>query len=193
MLNLNDRYRSLQASLTQIDSDMDPSEIHGTLCGLLCSSQDFDLAQWLVSLFPDIDPNNEVVGGIKQELAELYQDSLDRLNDPVCQFELLLPDDDNAIESQVFALGDWCQGFMIGLAMGGVEDFNVLPDDSREVVNDMVEIARAGTSYELGGQDDSEDEDAYSQLVEYIRVGVMLINEELNPINKSAVSNTTLH
>ncbi|MFV2055986.1 MAG: UPF0149 family protein [Thiohalomonadales bacterium] len=193
MLNLNDRYRSLQVSLTQLDSDMDPSEIHGTLCGLLCASAEFDLQQWTSALFSEFDPNNDVVAAIKQELAELYQDSLNRLNDPLCQFELLLPDDDIDVEIQVYALGDWCQGFMIGLAMGGVDDFNVLPDDSREVINDMVEIARAGTSYDLGEEDDDDDDDAYLQLVEYIRVGVMLINEELNPMKMSVANHSTLH
>jgi len=192
MLNLNDRYRSLQVSLTQLDNDMEPSEIHGTLCGLLCASNELDLDKWVSSLFPDVDPHNDVVVGIKQELAELYRDSKARLNDPVCQFELLLPDEDSNIETQIFALGDWCQGFMVGMAMGGIEDFKTLPEDSREVINDMIEIARAGTSYDLEGEDD-EDDNTFSELVEYIRVGVMLINEELNPRDLTLVNKSTLH
>jgi len=192
MLNLNDRYRSLQVSLTQLDNDMEPSEIHGTLCGLLCASSELDLDKWVSSLFPDVDAHNDVVMGIKQELAELNRDSKARLNDPVCQFELLLPDDDSNIETQIFALGDWCQGFMVGMAMGGVEDFKTLPEDSREVINDMIEIARAGTSYDLEGEDD-EDDNTFSELVEYIRVGVMLINEELNPRDLTLVNKSTLH
>ena len=81
------------------------------------------------------------------------------------------------------ALGEWCQGFLSGLTLGGISDFDKLGTDAREVVEDLVEIARAGTSYHLEGSE--EDEQAYAELMEYLRVGVLLINEELQPL-KSA-------
>ena len=95
------------------------------------------------------------------------------------------------MELQVNALGEWCQGFLIGLSLGGVEDFQALPDDAKEIARDLVEIARAGTSYELSGLED--DEEAFVELVEFIRVGALLINEELHPNKISQVEDTTVH
>jgi hypothetical protein len=54
----------------------------------------------------------------------------------------------------------------------------------------MVEIARAG-SYELDGGE--EDEQSYQQLLEYVRTGVLLLNEELHPTKAPPRDDVTLH
>lgn len=58
----------------------------------------------------------------------------------------------------------------------------VLPEDTAELIRDMVEIARAG--HDLGDDSDA-DEDSYMQVFEYVRMGVLLINEELQPSHKA--------
>jgi hypothetical protein len=114
-----------------------------------------------------------------------------QLNDPYCELQLLLPTDEDHIDQRVNALGDWCQSYLVGLTLGGVKDFSPLPDDARDMANDLIEIARAGTSYDLEGSE--EDENAYAELVEYVRVGVLLINEELQPTRSSPQSDSILH
>ena len=56
-----------------------------------------------------------------------------------------------------------------------------------ELIRDLVEIARAGHDV---SQEDENDEESYMQLYEYVRMGVLLINEELQPIE---AANDTLH
>ena len=106
----------------------------------------------------------------------------------------MLPDDDDSLTQRVNAIGDWSQGYLIGLSLGGITDFAPLPDDAREIAKDLLEISRAGTSYDLEGNE--EDENAYAELVEYLRVGVLLINEELQPTQAAPLDNesdATLH
>jgi uncharacterized protein YgfB (UPF0149 family) len=121
----------------------------------------------------------------------LHEATQGQLNDPTCDFHLLLPGDDEAIALRVQALGDWCQGFLTGLALGGIKDLQALPDNVREIANDLLEIARAHSSYDLEEQE--EDEQAYAELTEYVRVGVMLINEELHPALSVSGNQETRH
>ena len=54
-----------------------------------------------------------------------------------------------------------------------------LPEDSRDWVQDVIKIGAAG---ELDVHNEDESEEAFIELAEFIRVGVLLMNEELQPI-----------
>jgi hypothetical protein len=92
---------------------------------------------------------------------------------------LLLPDDQTDLDSRTLGLGDWCQGFVMGLMMSGLKDFRKLPENSAEAAQDIVEISRIGSKYQSEGNEDEAV--ALEELIEYVRVGVLLINEELHP------------
>jgi uncharacterized protein len=185
---------TLSSALEKLGSDVTPSEIHGTLTGLLCANANAEPAIWQQSMWPN-QPKGDLLAA---EARDVFQQTHDvtrlQLNEPNCDFQMLLPDDDDSLEQRVNALGDWCQGFLIGLSLGGIKDFAPLPEDAREITKDMLEIARAGTSYDLEGSE--EDENAYAKLTEYLRVGALLINEELQPTHSgpvSTVAGETLH
>ena len=92
------------------------------------------------------------------------------------EFELLLPDDAETIEVRTAALAQWCQGFLYGLGAGAIPDASELPGEVGEVVRDFIEISRAGVD---AAQDAESNESAYAELVEFVRVGVQLLFEEL--------------
>lgn len=184
-------YLNLQDALDRIDTEVTAGEVHGTLSGLLCADPGATTQQWQQHLWPQQATGDLLVAEAQAMLGELHQVTRETLNDPDCDFRLLLPDDDEAISLRAQALGDWCQGFLTGLAIGGVKDFNNLPADAREIATDLVEIARAGSSYEL--TEGEEDEQAFAELVEYVRVGVMLINEELQPTRGGPQGDATTH
>ncbi|WP_455217273.1 UPF0149 family protein [Kaarinaea lacus] len=185
-------YLAISAVLEKLETEVTPAEVHGTLCGLLCANVGASARQWQENLWPESADKNDLVKAEALEiLNQLHDTSRLQLNDPNCEYELLLPDDDDPLENRVNALGDWCQGYLVGLTLGGVTDFSPLPESAREVANDMVEIARAGTSYDLEGSE--EDENAYAELVEYLRVGILLINEELQPDRTPPGADPTIH
>lgn len=171
-------YSSLEAALAKADAELDASESHGVLCGMICASGSVDLSQWLGQIFEELDMNNLLIQEASQLLVGLYEDSRNQLNDAVADFQLLLPDDDDPLALRTEALASWCQGFTFGLAAGGLKKDRELPEDTRELMHDLVEIARAGHDSE---EENDTDEDAYMQLCEYVRMGVLLINEELQP------------
>ena len=90
---------------------------------------------------------------------------------------LLLPDDNEALPVRLEALGQWCEGFYLGLGVAGLSDLDKLPEDSREIVQDMIDIAQIEVDT---GDTSEEDEVAFEEVAEYLRVGALLIHEELS-------------
>jgi uncharacterized protein YgfB (UPF0149 family) len=109
---------------------------------------------------------------------------------PDMEFELLLPGDEQPIEVRTTALAQWCQGFLYGLGAGGITDVTDLPGDAGEVVRDFAEISRAGVD---ATQEEESNEAAYAELVEFVRVGVQLLFEELAALRRPVPAPAPLH
>ena len=72
-----------------------------------------------------------------------------------------------------------------------IQDASRLPGDAGEVVRDLSEITRVGID-----ADDSleSNESAFTELVEFVRVGVQLVFAELEPVRgHSSVVDGPLH
>lgn len=180
-------FKTLQAALEKTEAEMLASEAHGTLCGMSCAGGKPDLQNWLEQVFDEFDLNNMLIKEASQMLVGLFNDTLQQLNDSDADFQMLLPEDEMLLSERTEALAQWCHGFTYGLVTGGLKEETELPEDTAELIRDMVEIARAGHDVSI---EDESDEESYMQLYEYVRMGVLLINEELQP-TKSASS--TVH
>ncbi len=174
-------YISLTEALVKADADLMASESHGVLCGMSCVVSKTALSDWLGHVFEEPDMSNLLIKEASQLLVGLYNDTQLQLSRSEADFQLLLPDDEDSLTQRAEALAVWCQGFTYGLAAGGLKKDQKLPGDTAELIKDMVEIARAG--HDLAEDSDS-DEDAYMQLYEYVRMGVLLISEELQSTHK---------
>lgn len=172
---------SLQQALQRTEADMSAAECHGSLCGIYCASGKIELENWLEQIFEELNLHDALIKEASQMLVGLFQDTQQQLNDTEAGFQLLLPDDEETLDARTEALADWCHGFTYGLAMGGLKEDRELPEDTAEIIRDMTEIARAGF-------DNSEvteaDEEAFMHIQEYVRMGVLLITEELQPISQ---------
>jgi len=171
-------YNSLSDVLVKAEADLVASEAHGALCGMICVAGSVELGSWLDQVFEELDLNNLLIKEASQLLVGLFNDTQAQLHDSQADFHMMLPDDNESLTQRTEALADWCQGFTYGLAAGGLKKDQVLPEDTAELIKDMVEIARAGHDLAV---DSDEDEDAFMQLHEYVRMGVLLISEELQP------------
>ena len=180
-------YQSLQQALQKTVAEMTAAECHGALCGIYCASGKIELEKWLEQIFEELDLNNVLIKEASQLLAGLFNNTQQQLNDTEADFQLLLPSDEDSLEARTEALADWCHGFTYGLAMGGLKKDHELPEDTAEIIRDMTEIARAGFE---SGEIIEADEEAFMHIHEYVRMGVLLITEELQPI---AHSEETLH
>lgn len=177
----------VDSALQGLNAEMDAAELHGHLVGLLCTQGTVDADDWLRRVVPEAE---DEPGGAVDILRGIFAHTVRQVADPLLDFHLLLADEAAPLEQRVLSLGEWCQGFLLGLSEGGAEQLDDLPEDSAEIVRDMVEIAGAG-SYLL--EDGEEDENAYMELVEYVRTGVLLVSEELNPSRSPPRPSTTYH
>jgi len=193
MTNLSLDCDQIESALAALGANINASELHGTLSAIICVNDNSNAETWYQQLVPESDDGDLLQHEARNTLQALYQQTQQHLNDPLCDYQLLLPSDSNALDTRAIALGDWCQGFIMGLMMSGFKDLHKLPENSAEVSQDIVEISRAGGS--APSDDPEEDEAALQELIEYVRVGVLLINEELHPGRepRSTPPDQTLH
>lgn len=172
-------FQTLQQALRQAEAELLAAEAHGVLCGMYCASGNVSLESWLKQVFEVLDMDSTGIREASQLLVGLHENTRQQLNDTEALFELLLPADESSLVERTEALAEWCHGFIFGLAAGGLKRDAQLPADTAELLADMVAISRAGLDET---QADETDEDAYMQLCEYVRMGVLLITEELQPV-----------
>ena len=165
-------YTRIQQLLEHQHSLADAAEAHGTLAGSLCGASGYRFEDWLKEILPE----GRASTAAGATLRELYDATASALIQPDMEFELLLPEDSSALPERAQALAQWCQGFLYGLGAGRILDPGQLPGEVGEIVRDFIEISRAGVEEE--GTEES-DENAYAELVEFVRVGVQLLFEEL--------------
>ncbi|GFE86197.1 UPF0149 family protein [Steroidobacter agaridevorans] len=168
--------------LEGLGSSVPAAEAHGCLVGALCTSPDYPMERWLEEIIPDADQRDDEQS--QQPLRLLYADTLNALRGEDMEFEALLPDDDISLATRAGGLSQWCQGFLYGFGTGQVGTRAVkqeeLPGNVNEILNDLTHIGRA--SVELDGDGNESEEEAYAEVVEYVRVGVQLIHNELIPV-----------
>jgi uncharacterized protein len=150
-----------------------PSDLHGSLTGYLCGGGVADSHGWLAAL--ELDPDDTASDFPQTVLARLYEQCAAWFDDPGQGFEPLLPLADTALESRADALVDWCRGFLGGLGLAGVSREHGLSADGAEILKDFGTIAATRFEY----ADGEEDEDALTEVVEFIRAGVLLLHAEI--------------
>jgi uncharacterized protein YgfB (UPF0149 family) len=172
-------YDRLQAALQSVEADASAAESHGVICGIICASGVQDPPLWLDHLLGEGKTASAMAQSAQLLLTELYSEALLRLNDGDLGLDLLLPDDDTPLPLRSKALGEWCQGFLYGLALGGVREDGVRKGDLGEIMHDFYEISNTRFEHELT---DEDEESAYAEIVEYVRMSVLLCREELRPL-----------
>ncbi len=185
-------WQQIDEALTRLAAEVGPAESHGTLCGLLCGCGEVADAHWLDLLGPRPDPADALARESLQQMVQLAAATRHQLTDSALGFEPLLPHEARPLVERASALGDWCRGFLVGLGHEGRRDPMTLPGDAGELVRDLAGMASLGDDYTIDGSE--EDEQAFAEIVEYLRVGILLINEELNPTRAAPrPADVTLH
>jgi uncharacterized protein YgfB (UPF0149 family) len=181
-------YTEIQRVLIEERSMTEPAEAHGTLAGSLCTAVSYRFEDWLLEILPD---GRAQADAAADALREVYARTAQALvgDDPA--FALLLPEEEQPIDARTAALAQWCQGFLYGLGSRVIQDASRLPGDAGEVVRDLSEITRVGVD---GDDGEESNESAYTELVEFVRVGVQLVVAQLEPVRgHSSVVDGLLH
>lgn len=176
MVASNPAFDDLQRVLMELHALTDAAEAHGTLVGVLCAMP-CSLDDWMAEILPD----GRAEGVQAASLRAIFDATWGALGSGNFGFEPLLPSDEEPIDARTAALGEWCQGFLYGLGTGCVPDASMLKSEAAEVLRDLTEISQVDVDHD----DDAEtNEEAYAELVEFVRVGVQIIYAQLTPLRE---------
>mgnify|MGYP001117352797 CR=1 FL=1 len=170
-LSQADLYRLLDQNLRDSPFGGSAAQAHGIACGLV--SRDIDSTD----LGSEIAHLNFADPISIRALESLLEMSLRDLNQIEFGFDLWLPDVDE-LSIRLDSLAEWAQGYIIGLLFDGNEIRTQLSNELNESVQDVIEIAGLESSSSTA---DGDDEIAFIELREYLRMTTQLIYEELNP------------
>ncbi len=163
-------YRELDQALCKTTLKLNPAQVHGLICGILCGNSNPSTA-W-----------EELVMGGKESakthklLQDLYEGSAKQLDEFLFEFQLILPADSEELPMRAEALTLWCQGFLTGLKLTNIPISGRKPGEMTEAINDLIEIAKMNYEEVVASE---EDEEAYVELVEYVRMAVILIHQDI--------------
>jgi yecA family protein len=174
-------HNELEQKLRAAAAEGGASEAQGLLAGIICAGGKSDPALWLTHLLGE-NTLSAAANEVSEQLTGLHADILRQFNDDAFGFNLILPNDDTPLSVRTEALSQWCGGFLYGLALGGIREDAEMPANISEVMKDFYEISHARFAYETT---DDADETAYMEIVEYVRMSVLLLHEELQPLSTS--------
>ncbi len=184
-------YATLSVALDGLDSAMTVSELHGGFCGVLCAGGAAAASTWIEECVAE----TEAAANEAEEALVIFRvmelETTRALASADLEFTPLLPEDDSPLDDCVEELALWCHAFLSGLAFGGLtlpENSTRLSVDSdaaaatesslEEIAKDFAAISRAGLS--AGELSDPADADfALAEIVEYVRVSVQIVLEEI--------------
>lgn len=175
-------YDELSRALNKTALKLHASQVHGLVCGVLCSNVNSKTA-W-----------EELVTGGKETakthaiLQALYNMSDKQLADFLFEFQLILPADSEDLPLRAEALTLWCQGFLTGLKLANIPIVDRKASEVTEAIDDLIEIAKMNYEDVVASE---EDEMAYVELVEYVRMAIILIYQDLHEAEKPKQTTST--
>jgi yecA family protein len=175
-------YDELASALERCASTHTPSEAQGFALGLLMAGVEEPYVSWELELYSDFDPTDVLAGECRALLDQLFETTAADLGSSREGLQLLLPQDILVNQRRLSAVRDWCQGFLYGFGLAGDGLLKKGSEQMQDLLRDIAEITR------LQVEDDdnsAENQEALIEIEEYLRVGVMLLRDELTPGEQS--------
>ncbi len=172
------RLPDFEHTLAQSPENLGPSELaecHGVVCGLLCRDTGVSLDAF-IELLGILDLVKAPAAGFRTILDELLICTAMQLVDEDMSLSLWLPADNETLEDRTMALSQWCNGFIAALGSGGHDPMESMSDDAREAMQDLQQISAADVT---DTDESEEDENAFTEIVEYLRVVILMIREDM--------------
>lgn len=173
------QHNDLESALRRCGSSWDAAQTHGLLSGRLAIAGARSGFDWLSQVLEGTDAADPFRSECELMLSTLFEATYRQLSERNSEFEPLLPDDNDKASVRAAALGHWCEGFLHGLVSsthGDALKERLSAEPLADIIKDMLQITRASADDD---SDAESNEEAYVELVEYLRVAAQLTYEEL--------------
>ncbi len=160
------------------------AEAHGLFSGIICTADQKTSLQpfsWVEKLDLEIDKSNLLVKEALYVLDSFYEMIKSSLATTELEFQLAIIDND-PFEQRLCDFSLWVQSFLYGLSLNNNFNPDQCSQQIQEIINDLVKISHA-EDYEICTETEDiqeENEQSLFQLVEYVRVCVIIINDEFS-------------
>ncbi len=168
----NSSYHDIEDVVNNNGASVSAAEAHGILSGMLCVNNDIAAEDWLTHVFGE--SRDDLSIDEEESMLGLFAETCQLIQAVDFSFELFLPEEDALLDERAHALSGWCQGFLYGIGYANSE--NSWPGDCEEILHDLADISRLDEN--ASGE---EDELAYTEISEFVRISVQLIRGDLLP------------
>lgn len=181
-------YLQAQTELTTASLSVTPAELQGLITGMLSGGLSLESDSWKTLLF---DYTNDGMGWPVNavKIAEsIYAVSVAELTKADVELSLLLPSDDDLF-AYADGVSEWVNHFISGLGLAG-SALGKLSTETKEALSDLEEISKLGID-----EDDDMQEQAIllEQVIEHVKVCVLIIHADLGAKPAAVLSNKTVH
>lgn len=165
-------YDALAAILSAANTPFSAAYVHGMMSGLLCTDLRASDMLWkeLLTELPALTP----IAAEYELLNKLFTMTAKHLQEAPGAMQMVLPEDVAALSVRLKALSEWCDGYLEGIAL---ENPGLKLDVVQEVLADLANIKEVVTKTKSS----KENEASYVEIVEFIKVAVLLVYEECHP------------
>jgi len=169
------------------------AETHGLLCALMSAGINIQRMAWVDSLLAShLESTDEAANQAYEVLLQLFDLTHTYFTGDEFEFKLLLPDDEQTLETRVDALAQWCQGYLTGLHLIGIKIEDNANPEVKECLEDLLKISQV--EFTEADQQDQESEVYLEELIQHVRVAVLtIINELKSMLQKGEGGDTTFH
>lgn len=181
-------YAELDDALRRCGASWNAAAAQGFLCSRLALFGVDAASEWIGVVLEGSEPAGAPRDDCAERLQGLFHATLRAFAERQSEFMPLLPDDASPAGVRAEALANWCEGYLHGLVAVKREErvkSKLAGEPIADIIRDLLEITRASVD---GDARDESNEEAYTELVEYIRVAAQLVYEELADFRPAAGS-----
>ena len=158
------------------------SEAHGIITGLVTGQPDIDLETLWFHWAPlnldhamSVDDPANPKAAFLPHLEAALQTLQSALQSTELAFDALVPAQDQSLAQRTDGLAHWCGGFLAGFGASGA---SIQDQEAQEALTLIGEIARASSESENDPNDQEEEDRALNELMEFVKVAVLLLHDE---------------
>lgn len=171
-------YADCHDAMRRCNLTFSPSEAHAIAAGLLAGDVGDRDRQWAAVMYADLEPGDALAEECRSCLEQLYRATAEQMQDRDFGLQLFLPPSGYTDHDVGLALRDWAQGFLFGFGLAGKEAASArLSEEGQEALHDFYEIGNLELPGEALGE---QEQQALTEIEEYLRVAAMLIHEDMH-------------